>query len=94
MSNIEKISVSLPKEMTASMKNAVATGAYASTSEIVRDALRDWQEKQVERDITIKKYRRMVDDALESGPLLDYSMDDIVQRGRERHKVTYKKSAL
>jgi antitoxin ParD1/3/4 len=93
MSNVEKISVSLPKEMTAIMKDAVATGAYASTSEIVRDALRDWQEKQVERDVVIKKYRKMVDDALESGSLLDYSMDDIVQRGRERHKETYKKSA-
>jgi hypothetical protein len=30
---------------------------------------------------------------LESGSLLDYSMDDIVQRARERHKETYKKSA-
>jgi antitoxin ParD1/3/4 len=93
MSNVQKISVSLPKEMMTIMKDVVATGAYASTSEIVRDALRDWQEKQVERDIVIKKYRKMVDDALESGSLLDYSMDDIVQRGRERHRETYKKSA-
>jgi antitoxin ParD1/3/4 len=87
MSNVQKISVSLSEEMMIIMKDVVATGAYASTSEIVRDALRDWQEKQVERDIVIKKYRKMVDDAL------DYSMDDIVQRGRERHKETYKKSA-
>ncbi len=93
MSNVQKISVSLPEEMMIIMKDVVATGAYASTSEIVRDALRDWQEKQVERDIVIKKYRKMVDDALESGSLLDYSMDDIVQRGRERHRETYKKSA-
>ena len=93
MSNVEKISVSLPQEMTAIMKDAVSTGAYASTSEIVRDALRDWQQKQFERDIVIKKYRKMVDDALASGPLLDYSIEDIVQRGRERLKETRKKSA-
>jgi antitoxin ParD1/3/4 len=93
MSNVEKISVSLPQEMTAIMKDAVSTGAYASTSEIVRDALRDWQQKQVERDVVIKKYRKMVDDALASGPLLDYSMEDVVQRGRERLKETRKKSA-
>ncbi len=93
MSNVEKISVSLPQEMTAIMKDAVSTGAYASTSEIVRDALRDWQQKQVERDVVIKKYRKMVDDALASGPLLDYSIEDIVQRGRERLKETRKKSA-
>ena len=35
----------------------------------------------------------MVDDALASGPLLDYSIEDIVQRGRERLKETRKKSA-
>ena len=93
MSNVEKISVSLPQEMTAIMKDAVSTGAYASTSEIVRDALRDWQQKQVERDVVIKKYRKMVDDALASGPLSDYSIEDIVQRGRERLKETRKKSA-
>lgn len=93
MSNVEKISVSLPKEMTTILKDAVATGAYASTSEIVRDALRDWQEKQVERDVVIKKYRKMVDDALASGPLLDYSMEDVIQRGRKRLKETFKKSA-
>jgi antitoxin ParD1/3/4 len=93
MSNVEKISVSLPQEMTAIMKDAVSTGAYASTSEIVRDALRDWQQKQVERDVVIKKYRKMVDDALASGPLLDYSIKDIVERGRERLKETRKKSA-
>ena len=93
MSNVEKISVSLPQEMTAIMKDAVSTGAYASISEIVRDALRDWQQKQVERDVVIKKYRKMVDDALASGPLLDYSIEDIVQRGRERWKETRKKSA-
>ena len=79
--------------MTTIMKDVVATGAYASTSEIVRDALRDWQQKQVERDAIIKKYRKMVDDALESGPVSDYSMEDIVQRGRARLKDAYKKSA-
>jgi antitoxin ParD1/3/4 len=93
MSNVEKISVSLPKEMASLLKNVVATGAYASTSEIMREAVRDWQEKQEERAIVIEKYRKMVKDALESGPLLDYSMDDIIRRGRERFKEFDKKSA-
>jgi antitoxin ParD1/3/4 len=93
MSKVEKISVSLPKEMAASLKDVVATGAYASTSEILREALRDWQEKQEERALVITKYQKMVHDALNSGPLEDYSMDDIVQRGRDRLKDFNKKSA-
>ena len=86
MSNVEKISVSLPKAMAATLKEVVATGAYASTSEIMREAVRDWQGKQEERALMIEKYRKMVQQALDSGPLLDYSMDDIIQRGRERFK--------
>ena len=93
MSKVEKISVSLPKEMAATLKEVVATGAYASTSEIMREAVRDWQGRQEERALVIEKYRKMVKDALDSGPLLDYSMDDIIQRGRERHKELKKKSA-
>ncbi len=93
MSKVEKISVSLPKAMAATLKEVVATGAYASTSEIMREAVRDWQGKQEERTLVIEKYRKMVKDALDSGPLLDYSMDDIIQRGRERLKELKKKSA-
>ncbi len=91
MSNVEKISVSLPKAMAATLKEVVATGAYASTSEIMREAVRDWQGKQEERALMIEKYRKMVQQALDSGPLLDYSMDDIIQRGRERFKELNKK---
>jgi antitoxin ParD1/3/4 len=93
MSNVEKISVSLPKEMASLLKDVVASGTYASTSEIMLEAVRDWQEKQEERAIVIEKYRKMVKDALESGPLLDYSMDDIIQRGRQRFNKVDNKSA-
>ncbi len=84
MSNVEKISISLPKEMAASLKEVVATGAYASTSEIMRDALRDWQEKQEKKARVIAKYRKLVQDALDSGPPVPFDPEGIKRRGRER----------
>jgi antitoxin ParD1/3/4 len=42
MSTVEKISIALPPEMVAVVRSAVDTGEYASSSEVVRDALRDW----------------------------------------------------
>ena len=42
MPNVEKISIALPPEMVAVLRQAVETGEYASSSEVVRDALRDW----------------------------------------------------
>lgn len=43
---VEKLSIALPAEMAASVRGAVATGEYASSSEVIRDALRDWNHKR------------------------------------------------
>ena len=44
MPEIERLTITLPYEMSAAVKDAVASGDYASVSEVVRDALRDWKE--------------------------------------------------
>ena len=49
MTNVEKISIALPPEMVAVVRHAVETGEYASSSEVVRDALRDWTQKRSRR---------------------------------------------
>ena len=46
MSSIEKISVALTGEQVESLNAAVTSGEYASASEIVQEALRDWQAKR------------------------------------------------
>lgn len=45
MTTAEKISIALPPEMVHIVRGAVATGEYASSSEVIRDALRDWTYK-------------------------------------------------
>lgn len=44
MPNIEKVSIALPSEMLDKVRKAVEAGEYASSSEVVRDALRSWSE--------------------------------------------------
>jgi antitoxin ParD1/3/4 len=46
MPGAEKISIALPAEMAANVRKAVETGEYASTSEVVRDALHEWMLKR------------------------------------------------
>ena len=41
MTTAEKISIALPPEMVSIVRSAVATGEYASSIEVIRDALRD-----------------------------------------------------
>ena len=40
----EVINISLPSAMAKTVKTAVKSGAYSSTSEFFRDLLRAWQE--------------------------------------------------
>jgi antitoxin ParD1/3/4 len=46
MPAIERLTITMPAEMAATVRAAVEGGGYASTSEIIREALRDWTQKQ------------------------------------------------
>ncbi|MFG1343022.1 ribbon-helix-helix domain-containing protein [Xanthobacter autotrophicus] len=49
MANVEKVSVALTPEMAAMMREVVETGEYASASEVMREALRDWKHRRTLR---------------------------------------------
>jgi antitoxin ParD1/3/4 len=46
MSKIERMTITMPAEMAAAVKGAVEGGDYASASEVIREALRDWRTKR------------------------------------------------
>ena len=61
--SIEKISIALPPEMVAQVRQAVETGEYASSSEVVRDALRDWTYKRRLKQKGLEELRQLWLDA-------------------------------
>ena len=65
MASIEKISIALPPEMVSLVRQAVETGEYASSSEVVRDALRDWSHKRTLRQQGIEELRKVWQQAME-----------------------------
>ena len=46
-SHLERMTVTVTPEMAGAMRAALEGGAYASNSEIVREALRDWRQRQL-----------------------------------------------
>lgn len=56
---VEKLSIALPREMVVQVRQAVETGEYASSSEVVRDALRDWTYKRRLEQQGIQELRRL-----------------------------------
>ena len=67
MANVEKLSIALPRDMAATVRQAVESGDYASASEVIRDALRDWKDRRaVDREV-VEELRRLWQEALDSG---------------------------
>ena len=71
MANVEKVSVALTPEMAGTMRAAVETGEYASASEVMREALRDWKTRRAQREQAIEGLRQLWDEGLASGAAVD-----------------------
>jgi antitoxin ParD1/3/4 len=86
MSEIERMTVTMPVEMAAAVKSAVDAGDYASTSEVVRAALRDWKMKralQIEELAALKADIAAGLADVAAGRLEDFDAARIVARGRK-----------
>ena len=69
MSKLERITITMPAEMAAKLRAAVERGEYATTSEVVREALRDWSDEQERVEQANAAMRKMLDDARAGGRL-------------------------
>ena len=67
MSNIERMTVTMPAEMAATLRQTVAGGEYASTSEVVREALREWVRSRDQDQRDLQMLRQAIREGDESG---------------------------
>ena len=64
------MTITMPAELAETLRQTVAGGEYASTSEVVREALRDWtRRRDVERQ-DLEALRVAIRAGLDSGPAL------------------------
>ena len=89
MSSVEKISIALPPEMVSLVRQAVETGEYASSSEVVRDALRDWTQKRSLRQQGIDELRQVWRQALQDNKP-GVSAENVLDRLERKYKALAK----
>ena len=53
----ESVTITLPPDMLASIKKQVRSGGYGSISEVIRDAMRLWQQKKEARQVRFASIR-------------------------------------
>ena len=71
MGHINKHSIKLSPEHASLIKDVVAAGEFASPSEVIGEALREWQERRDDHGYTIAELRRLIQEGIDSGPALD-----------------------
>jgi antitoxin ParD1/3/4 len=63
----EKLSISLPHDMAAMIRGKVRTGGYASSSEVIREALRLLQAQERTREMELAELRQKITEGRASG---------------------------
>ena len=86
MAEIERLTITLPQDMAALVKGAVEEGDYASNSEVIREALRDWRTKRALQLRELEALKADIDKGLAdvaAGRVQDFDIERIVARGRK-----------
>ncbi|WP_353230557.1 type II toxin-antitoxin system ParD family antitoxin [Novosphingobium sp.] len=82
MSNVERMTVVVPAPMADRIRAAVASGNYASASEVVRDAMRLWSDRRHFRDEELAALRSAWDAGKASGSAGPLNMTSIIDEAR------------
>ncbi len=83
MSKVEKVSISMTPQHAELLRDAVQSGAYASGSEVVREAMRDWSEKWIEKRETADRLRALWQEGKSSGPASELDLDAVLDEARD-----------
>jgi antitoxin ParD1/3/4 len=86
MAEIERLSIALPTPMADAVRRAVDAGEYASTSEVIRDALRLWESRRNLRERDIEIVRQRWDEGKASGRAGPLDIKRIVVEERAKLK--------
>jgi antitoxin ParD1/3/4 len=86
MADTERLTITLPSEMAASVKRSVDHGEYASSSEVIREALRDWTMKRTLQVKALGALHADIDKGLADlveGRVKDFDANSIIELGRK-----------
>ena len=86
MAEIERMTITLPSDMAAVVRAAVDGGDYASNSEVMREALRDWKMKRALQLHELAALKADIDRGLidlAEGRVQDFDANRIIERGRK-----------
>jgi antitoxin ParD1/3/4 len=85
----QKISITMTPDMLRAIRESVASGEYASTSEAMRDAVRVWQRQRLEDAERLAAIRARVRRSLDD-PRPDVPLEEAFERIERLHATSVK----
>ena len=85
MADDERLTITLPSDLMAAVKGAVEAGLYATTTDVVQDALRAWGTALARQSQELALLRADIDHGLAdlaAGRVRDFDAGRIAARGR------------
>jgi putative addiction module CopG family antidote len=92
MRTTQQLSITLPNEMAGLVKSMVATGAYATESEVIRDGLRVLMARDRAMEQWLKAQVGPAYDALKADPSRAVSSDQVRDRLAAEHEAATAKA--
>lgn len=83
----ERMTITLTSEMASAVRTAIQGGEYASSSELIREALRDWSHKRALQAQELEELRAKVhrgDADIEAGRVRDFDPQRIIRKGEKQ----------
>lgn len=83
---LERLTITMPPEMAMSIRQAVDDGSYASTSEVIREALREWNTRRQLMLTELAELKAEIDQGLAdvaAGRVKKFDPENIITRGRQ-----------
>lgn len=80
-------SYSIGEHYEAFAKQLVASGRYASVSEVLRDGLRLMEEREALREWKLNELRKAIQEGLDSGPTEPWDIEEIIAEAKARRAV-------
>jgi antitoxin ParD1/3/4 len=84
---MERMTITLTEDQVERIKAVVASGDYASYSEVIREALRDWELNQSFRKQALAELKGEIDRGVadvKAGRVKSFDADSIIKQGKRR----------
>jgi antitoxin ParD1/3/4 len=89
MQPAEKLSITLPADMARMVRDKVEGGFYASNSEVIREALRIWQEREAMKVHRLNEVRAKIAESV-NDPRPSLPATEVSRRVKKLHQKAVK----